>query len=328
MNLSQHNTGLKLAAAVTQHAQNMPSGFRPWDDTTLSPEQRFDAYKAHVRQQVESMIAAASKLSPIESQEFERSPATQTLLAHAEELATMTAEEYAQRLASPREIRDVLGSRLLGPEEWKAAFGVDVGPVPLIPSSITKELLESPCPFTAEKCIKDTHLLVFVPKAIDGAPYTALKLYELCVTVNPTGYKLINDDDFGCTNLWKNQPWASKPVDSGTWVLMLQDQPVFGKRDGTEPLRGKGIRAQVRTLESHYPEYEQVNALSRMTAFLLYEIVREERLYTLPSRCLEPNSTGEGRTLMLHGLSNNLWIVDTDGGNPSSTVGLAVGRRV
>ena len=329
MNLSTQSTGIKVEAAGPRERQSMPSGFRPWDDTTLSPEQRFEAYKAHVQQQVESLIAAAGKLGPREFEQFEKAPATKELLAHAEELANMTVEEYSQRVVAHSDMRTLLGGSFLGADEWKAAFGVDVGAVPLIPSSITKELLESPCPFSALGLIKDTHLLVLVPKNIDGVPYSLLNLRELCITKDPAGYPLIHESPIASGNTWKGMPFASKTPDSSSWVLMLKDEPTeWFVRNREAMLHCKSLKGQVKALDVYHPQYKEVQALERVTALVLYEAVHGERLQSSKTRCQEPNSSGEGRIIVRQNFDHGVEIEDDDRGVPSGYTCLGVSRKL
>ena len=69
-------------------------------------------------------------------------------------------------------VKKELGKNFLGAEEWKAQ-GIEVGTPPPIPASITKELLNSPCPLHPGQKIKDTHILMLVPKTVNGKPYCA-----------------------------------------------------------------------------------------------------------------------------------------------------------
>jgi hypothetical protein len=89
---------------------------------------------------------------------------------------------------------------------------------PALPATITEELLNSECPLHPGEKIKDTHLLVLVPKTVNGEPYTALKLDELCATRKGSGDTLIYDG----LKSWKEQPWASQRrqcEQTSRWVL-------------------------------------------------------------------------------------------------------------
>jgi hypothetical protein len=120
-------------------------------------------------------------------------------------------------------VKKELGKNFLGPDEWKAQ-GIDVGEVPPIPTSITKKLLESECPLHPGEKIKDTHLLVLVPKTVNGEPYTAVKLDELCATRKGSGDKLIYDGVDWAT-AWKEKDWASTAQVQSECVLIPKTDP-------------------------------------------------------------------------------------------------------
>jgi len=307
----------------------MPSGFRPWEDPSLPLEVRFEAYKGHVHQQIEALISAADKLGPLEFAEFERAPETRATLGHAQELAGMTAAEYRERVEIPRDTRKKLRTHFLGAEEWRSGFGVDVGPVPPIPPSITKELLKSPCPLIRDEKIKNSHVLVLIPQSVDGVPYTALKLHDLCATHNPTGHKLFSDAAYLEASRWKTQPWASAAVDSSRWVLMLEDDPeTFERHKGKKHFKNKDIQTQQSVLDRYYPDYQPVKTLERITALLLHEVVRGEQLSVGTSRCEEQNSTGDGRVTVGYDFDERLWIDDSENGGPHDDVGMSVSRKL
>jgi len=187
-------------------------------------------------------------------------------------------------------VKKELGKNFLGPEEWKAQ-GIDVGEVPPIPTSITKKLLESECPLHPGEKIKDTHLLVLVPKTVNGEPYTALKLDELCSTRKGSGDALI----FGDYVSWKAQPLASAPQSRSEWMLIPKSDPDPSKVSADKHFRSKNISAQEKVHEDHYPEYREVKTLELMTAVLLNDLVNgEPRMLDGDNylRCEEPHTFG------------------------------------
>jgi hypothetical protein len=206
-------------------------------------------------------------------------------------------------------VKKELGKNFLGPEEWKAQ-GIDVGEVPPIPTSITKKLLESECPLHPGEKIKDTHLLVLVPKTVNGEPYTALKLDELCATRKGSGDALI-DGDF---DSWKAQPWASAPQSRSEWVLIPKSDPDEDKVPEAKHFRSKNIAAQQKVHETHYPEYREVKTVELMTAVLLNDLVNgDPRMLDgwNSLRCVEPNASG-GRVCVGSFGSSGLLVVDLD----------------
>lgn len=65
-----------------------------------------------------------------------------------------------------------------GKENWNKHFGT-VDEEPEIPQRIYK-LLKSPCSIFPDEFILKTHLLVLIPKKVNGRPYTLNHLSELC----------------------------------------------------------------------------------------------------------------------------------------------------
>jgi hypothetical protein len=118
------------------------------------------------------------------------------------QLKTSNYEKLLEEMQAP--IKAVLGRNFLGTAEWQQGFGVKVGAPPPIPESITPELLKSLCPLHPGQKIKDTHILVLIPKTIDGQPYSALRLDELCATRQGSGERLIYDEK-DWANEWKTQ---------------------------------------------------------------------------------------------------------------------------
>ena len=221
-------------------------------------------------------------------------------------------------------VKKELGKNFLGPDEWKAQ-GIDVGEVPPIPTSITKKLLESECPLHPGEKIKDTHLLVLVPKTVNGEPYSALKLDELCSTRKGSGDKLIYDGtDWGTS--WKSQGWASAPQSRSEWMLIPKSDPDPSKVSANKHFRGKNISAQEKVREDHYPEYREVKTVELMTAALLYDLTNKERLVPDYLLCEEPNASG-GRVCVGDFVAFGLGVDDGFGGYADGRIGRALARK-
>ena len=178
-----------------------------------------------------------------------------------------------------------------------------------MPASITKELLESECPLHPGEKIKDTHLLVLVPKTVNGEPYSPLKLDELCSTRKGSGDKLIYDGFYWVTD-WKGKDWASTPQAQSEWVLIPKSDPDPSKVSADKHFRSKEISAQEKVHEDRYPEYREVKALEVMTMVVLYDLTNKERLLPDYLRCEEPNAFG-GRVCV--GYFNALGLKVRDG---------------
>ena len=76
--------------------------------------------------------------------EIKDSPNTKRWWDEGMWLKGVSAEDFCRRIDGV-EVREALGNNFLGAEAWPLQ-GIDVGEVPLLPASITKELLESECP--------------------------------------------------------------------------------------------------------------------------------------------------------------------------------------
>ena len=209
--------------------------------------------------------------------------------------AKSALNEFSEQMRAFREhfgsITEALGQNFLGLTAWQN-IGVDVGETPPLPKSLTLEVLNSDCPLHPGEKIKDTHLLVLIPKTVDGELYTALKLDELCATMKGSAEKLIWDGT-GWATSWQKQAWASAPQSSSEWVVIPKSDPDPKEVLKDKHFRSKSVASQQKVHTKHYGEYREVKALELMTAVLLYDLTHKERL--LPNyflRCEEPNASG------------------------------------
>ena len=216
-----------------------------------------------------------------------------------------------------------LGKNFLGPAQWKKAFGVDVGVVPPIPKSITKALLNSACPIEPGKKIKETHILVLIPKRVGVEPYSALKLDELCSKSKVSGDKLIYDGN----SAWKGQSWASTEQAASEWVLIPKGDPDPAKVATDKHFRSKDIAAQDVVLRDHYKEYREVKTLEVMTMALLYDLTHKERLLPDWLRCEEANASGGRVCVGLFG-AYGLEVFDDYGDRGNDRIGRALARKL
>ena len=150
-----------------------------------------------------------------------------------------------------------------GQAKWVQYFG-DVGVEPPLPSQL-REALNAPCPFWSSKKVEETHLLVLIPKTIDGQPFTLNRLGELIQ--NPKqGHKTKYDY---YDNDVKNELGSGSPS-SSYWVLMT--------RDVIPGSRSKSYQDQVKLVQS-YSSYELPGALEAAIAILMEHVVSGKRLY-------------------------------------------------
>jgi hypothetical protein len=108
-----------------------------------------------------------------------------------QQLRFRTTEQNAQLLYVSGNVNQIFfrqtGVTFFGSEEWESTFGVhDLGEVALL-SMDAFHALHVPCPFSADKLVKDTHALVFVPDRIPTAtgdePVTFPVLGRLCPSI-------------------------------------------------------------------------------------------------------------------------------------------------
>jgi hypothetical protein len=162
--------------------------------------------------------------------------------------------------------------------------------------------------------VKDTHILVLVPKRVNGEEYSAVKLGELCAGTKGSGDKLIYDGA-DWANAWKGEAWAQATQAESEWVLIPKSDPDPGKMKERYPsdwagrhFRSKSIAEQAEVHKHYEADYREARALEVMTAALLNDVVNgEPRILDGWNylRCVEPNASG-GRVVVgdffAHGL--------------------------
>jgi len=227
--------------------------------------------------------------------------------------------------AAPLEaVAKLMGKNFLGPAQWKTAFKVDVGVVPPLPASLTKALLESPCPIEPGKQIKDTHILVLVPAMVNGQPYTPLKLDAMCEGKKGSGDAVIDPrwED------WKKLSFAKESLPESRWALIPKRDPDPKLVSEEQHFRSKSISSQKEVHAKFYPEYREAKTLELMTQVVLNDLVHGERL--LPDcylRCEELNAVG-GRVCLGYFHAVGLSVIDDFDADVISFVGWSVARSL
>ena len=303
----------------------------PWLDRTLPAEARLESYRSVIKAEGHDLLGRVEDkaLSDEEFNRLENAPETQRTMRELEWLKTVTPTDFCEEMERRCEqiSRELLGKNFLGAEAWKSQ-GIDVGEEPPLPSTITDELLNSECPLHPGGKIKDTHLLVLVPKTVNGEPYTALKLDELCATRKGSGDKLIYDGADWAT-AWKEKDWARSPQVQSEWVLIPKSDPGPKKVPADKHFRRKNVTAQQNVHETHYSEYREVKTVELMTAVLLHDLVNGDsrmldgRNYL---RCVEPNASG-GRVCVGFFDAGGLEVRDARGDVVYDFIGRALARK-
>lgn len=141
-----------------------------------------------------------------------------------------------------------------GKEDWQK-FG-DIGEEPPLPSNID-QILKSLCPYFSGKTVEQTHMLVLIPKTLNGQPLTLTRLGEVMHAhdskLAESGYSSFNDSGHG-----------NKPFGATHWVLMTKDVLVGSK--------GKKYTDQ-QDLVARNPKY-QVPKLSQATTCIFVEYMK------------------------------------------------------
>ena len=298
-----------------------PSTTKPWLDRTLPADARLESYRSVIKAEGHALLERVNTITDEEFNRLENAPETQRLMRELEWLKTVTPTDFCEEMDRRHIPRELLGKNFLGAEGWKSQ-GIDVGEEPPLPSSITDELLNSECPLHPREKIKDTHLLVLVPKTVNGEPYTALKLDELCATRKGSGDTLIYDR----LKSWKEQPWASQQQVQSEWVLIPKSDPDPNKVSADKHFRSKNVAAQQKAHEDHYPEYREVKTLELLTAVLLYDLTNKERLVPDYLRCKEPNASG-GRVCVGSFRADGLRVRDDVDDDDDVVIGRALARK-
>jgi hypothetical protein len=302
-----------------------PSTTKPWLDSSLPAEARLESYRSVIKAEGHALLERVNTITDEEFNRLENAPETQRIMRELEWLKTVTPTDFCEEMERREQLpRELLGKNFLGAEAWKSQ-GIDVGAEPALPATITEELLNSECPLHPGEKIKDTHLLVLVPKTVNGAPYTALELDELCATRKGSGDKLIYDGAVRATT-WKGRDWASTAQVQNEWVLIPKSDPDPNKVPEDKHFRSKNIAAQQNVHETHYPEYREVKTVELMTAVLLHDLVNgDPRMLDGWNylRCEEPNASG-GRVCVGLFFAYGLRV---DGGNVGF-VNVSVGRAL
>ncbi|MEY4669741.1 MAG: hypothetical protein RL518_2440 [Pseudomonadota bacterium] len=329
---------VKGQGGAPEHEPNrngsLPTDKRPWEDPTKAPSERFASYKLFVAQKMETIIEALDRCgTDLEKKlEIQYAAETKRWVEEAESLRNISAEIFCER----RDIAKVLGCNFLGAEAW-LSLGIDIGDPPPLPASVTWDLLNSECPFHPGEKVKDTHLLVLIPKTVDGNPYSLSRLMVLCETRKGSGSKLFYDTwAFRTSSKYRDSKvdppdsWIVKPQTDSQWILLPKSDPDPKKVPKERHFRSKYIMEQQQVHEQHYEDYREAHLLELTTAIILNDLVNgEPRMLegwnTL--RCAD-ESYDRGRRGAGYFRTDGLWVEDHIDDGPRWHVGLALARKL
>lgn len=310
--MAEMKTSTTTGVTFEMSVSGAMKGPRLWDDRALSAQERYGAYRDFLVQKADELLAIRRRpgISAEELVGLAKDPENIKLKEELERICNETAEQFCARRDRGVLHRELLGKNFLGAEEWKKGFNVDVGPVPPIPEWITKELLEEKCQLHPGQQVKDTHILMLVPKTVNGEAYSAVKLGELCAKTKGSGDKLIYDGA-DWANAWKGESWAKAAQLESEWVLIPKSDPDPAKMKEAYPsdwerrhFRSKTIDQQADVYKRYAKDYREAKALEVMTAALLNDVVNGEPRMLAPEgdnwsylRCVETNASG-GRVVV------------------------------
>ena len=153
---------------------------------------------------------------------------------------------------------------------WGRYFG-HVGKNPPLTANIA-EIMDSPCPFWEGQQVRDTHLLVLIPKHVGGKVLTLNYLGELIQRPQGGGY----GTKYRYYPDYVREAVGRKGSGSSYWVLMTR-YVLPGSRD-------KGYADQCKLVSDHAArtglDYRLPSALEASVVMLLHHVRSGKRLYS------------------------------------------------
>ena len=212
-----------------------------------------------------------------------------------------------------------LGDAAVGKEVWERYFG-HVGKNPPLPANIA-EIMDSPCPFWEGQQVRDTHLLVLIPKHVGGKVLTLNYLGELIQRPQGGGY----GTKYRYYPDYVREAVGRKGSGSSYWVLMTR-YVLPGSRD-------KGYADQCKLVSDHAArtglDYRLPSALEASVVMLLHHVRSGKRLYSdnpwTYTRCRD--KTTHGYPVVVGGFSSGGLVVPSCSRYVSSSLGVAVLRK-
>lgn len=154
----------------------------------------------------------------------------------------------------------------IGPQMWKKKLKADIGKADPIPKKML-EILRGTCPFNKEKQVIKTHMLVWIPSAINGKPLTLNSFGKFLKTngfsENVTGYRFFWPevaDNLGDITL-----------EQSGWALMAKD-PI--------PNSGYTNYAAKEEIMKKFSEYKMPKVLEAVFCIYAKFYSSKERLFS------------------------------------------------
>ena len=212
----------------------------------------------------------------------------------------------------------LLGDAVIGQAVWNRYYG-NVGKAPSLPAGIG-QVLDSPCPFWDGQQVRDTHLLVLIPKRVSGQVLTLNYLGELIKAPQGGGHATEYD------LYWNKASEAigSQAAVSSYWVLMTKDV--------LPESHNKSYQDQCALVAAHAKRtglgYKVPGVLEAAVVMLLHHVRSGERLYSddpLTYTCCQERV--RGKQLVIGGFSSRGLDVYSYGYVDSLSNGIAALRK-
>lgn len=213
--------------------------------------------------------------------------------------------------------REVMGAHFLGPAEWHKGFGLQVSKPPPIPEYITEEFLHSASPLHPNKKVRDTHLLVLIPKSLGGIDYSLVSLQSVC---RESGRVTLH-----VPPSLEKYAWATRSCARVHWILLPKTPDSLDGEDSKRGFRSKPDAAQWNLCKREYGElFRGARVLEVVTALALYQALHHKLpiLQREGFRCLEKN--GFGSSLSVTRIEEAIWINHHLDDDAYPGIGLAV----
>lgn len=230
-------------------------------------------------------IPEPQKQAPIDSIPIEVLPSIFQYLERADiPNIALTCKNFQAGVETSQIQRCLAEQFAFGPKDWNRYFG-DVGEVPPLPHDIV-DILKAPCPYWVVRNVGDTHLLVLIPRTINGRLFTLGLLGEMIKSPKGGGYptKYDNYDTAGLNEL------KDHGISKSYWALITWD---------VLPESLNKIYDEQRSLVRE--AYEIPMALEIATGILMHHVSSGEMLYPdSPNTCTrcQEKVCGDNRVLV------------------------------
>ena len=222
-------------------------------------------------------------------------------------------QERAMQAELERKIIEELSQSWFGKAKWEKYFG-DVGAQPPLPKDIV-EVLQGPCPYWGGKRVEETHMLVLIPKAVNGRALTLNTLQDLIQNPREGGHAT----KYSSYNDVAKKEIGDQSARSSYWALITKEV--------LPNSRSKTYAEQQALMKG---PYAVPGALEIATGILLHHAQTGERLYSdspnTYTRCQENLSNGYRVVVGSFG-SSGLNVFDDHDGSRGGNCGLGGLRK-